>query len=91
MNRIGKPGLVSVARMLALSGQAAAQGKVGPRKVGPRSTAPCGQRPTGLEIPKGMENWPVVWLGPDRKPYGKDANFVKRCRGRQAPAAEDRD
>lgn len=60
MNRIGKPGWAAAARMLALSGQAAAQGKVGPRKDGPRSTAPCGQRPTGLEIPKGMENWPVV-------------------------------
>ena len=86
MNRIGKPGWAAAALMLALFGQTAEQGK-----DGPRSTAPCGQRPTGLENPKDIENWPVVWLGPDRKPCGTDANFEKACIDRHAPSAGDRD
>lgn len=31
------------------------------------------------------------WVGPDRTPYGKDANFEKECIDCHAPAAEGRD
>lgn len=31
------------------------------------------------------------WVGPDREPYGKDANFEKECIDCHAPAAADRD
>lgn len=55
MKRICNLGLVSAALMPALFSQAAALSKDDPRKDG--SVRPA---PNGLEIPKGIANWPVV-------------------------------